>query len=186
MKYFIIFLITIIIVVVIAVSKTEKSNSNLTDQYLEKTDRTVNTHQITDVEKIFLKLFKDFKIGANEQVIRQTYAENFYFNDTLKVLTNIDELVSYMTHAAEMVKSTTVEILDTAYSGSDYYIRWVMVMEFNAQRKDVYSKSVGMTQLRFNQDGKIIFHHDFWDSTEGFYQHLPYIGYVIRKVRSQL
>jgi len=62
----------------------------------------------------------------------------------------------------------------------------VMVMEFKAKSKDIYSKSIGMTQLRFNQEGKIIFHQDFWDSTEGFYQHLPYIGYIVRKIRSKL
>ena len=61
-----------------------------------------------------------------------------------------------------------------------------MVMEFKVKRKDIYSKSIGMTQLRFNQEGKIIFHQDFWDSTEGFYQHLPYVGYWIRKIRSKL
>lgn len=179
-------IIFIIIFTTVAVSKTPKSNSNAAEHYFNEMSKTTKTHQVKDVEETFLKLFSDFKTGATEKVIRQTYAKDFYFNDTFRILDNIEELIPYMIETAAMVKSTTVEILDTAQSGSDYYIRWVMVMEFDAKRKDIYSKSIGMTQLRFNQKGKIVFHQDFWDSAEGFYQHLPYIGYFIRKIRSKL
>lgn len=186
MKFLIFSIILLIIFITVAVSKTPKSNSKAAENYFIVMDKTVNTSKIDDIEERFLQLFKDFKLGANEEVIRQTYAEKFHFNDTFRKFNNIEELIPYLTETAAMVKSTTVEILDIATSDSDYYIRWVMVMEFSAKRKDIYSRSIGMTQLRFNQEGKIIFHQDFWDSTEGFYQHLPYIGYFIRKIRSQL
>ena len=186
MKYIIVGLIILIIFVTVAVSKTPKSNNKAAEHYFDEMHRLGQTLKVDNVKTIFLKLFKDLKMGANEKVIREIYAEKLYFNDTFRTLDNIDDLITYMTHTANMVDSTTVEILDTAFSGTDYYIRWVMVMEFKAKSKDIYSKSVGMTQLRFNQQGKIIFHQDFWDSTEGFYQHLPYIGYFIRKVRSKL
>ena len=184
--YLIVALIGLIIFITVAVYKTPKSNSDAADIYFDEMQRVGNTLKVEDIENVFLKLFRDLKVGGNEKVIREIYAENLYFNDTFRTLNTIEELIPYMIHTAEMVKSTTVEILDTAYSGSDYYIRWVMVMEFKAKRKDIYSKSIGMTQLRFNQEGKIIFHQDFWDSTEGFYQHLPYIGYIVRKIRSKL
>jgi hypothetical protein len=186
MKFLIISLILIAIFITVAVSKTPKSNSDMAEHYFEELDKTPKTIKVVDVENKFLKLFADFKIGAKEEIIRQTYAENFYFNDTFKVINDIETLIPYMTETAQTVKSTTVKILDTAYSGSDYYIRWVMVMEFDVKGKDIYSRSTGMTQLRFNSEGKIIFHQDFWDSTEGFYQHLPYIGYFVRKIRSKL
>jgi len=186
MKYLIISLIAFIIFITVALSKTPESNNKVAENYLTEIDKTAATSTVDSIEKIFLKLFADFKTGANEKVIRATYADNFYFNDTFKVLKSIDDLIPYMVETAKMVKSTTVEILDIANSGTDYYIRWVMVMEFKVKRKDIYSRSIGMTQLRFNQEGKIIFHQDFWDSTEGFYQHLPYVGYWIRKIRSKL
>ena len=186
MKYITIGTIILIIFVTVAVSKTPKSNSKAADIYFDEMDRIGDTLKVEDVKNTFLKLFRDLKVGANEKVIREIYAENIFFNDTFRTIYNIDELINYMVHTAEMVKSTTVEILDTAYSGTDYYVRWVMVMEFEAKNKDIYSKSIGMTQLRFNSEGKITFHQDFWDNTEGFFQHLPYIGYFIRKVRNKL
>ena len=182
----IIILVLLIIVTITAISKTSKSNSNAARNYLLKLDETPPTFQVNDVKIKFGELFEDFKLGATKEIIKKTYAEDFYFNDTFKVLSKRNELIPYMIETAGHVKSTTVEILDVAKSDTDYYVRWIMIMEFEAKSKNIYSRSVGMTQLRFNSQGKIIFHQDFWDSTEGFYQHLPYIGYFIRKIRSKL
>jgi len=186
MKFLIISLILIVVIITAAMSTTSKSNSNAAENYAEELVRSEYTTKFDDVEAKFLKVYKNLKTGANEEFIRETYAEQLYFNDTLRTIYHVDDLIDYMTHTASMIKSTKVKILDTAYSGTDYYIRWEMIMEFKARSKDVYSKSIGMSQLRFNQEGKIVFHHDFWDSTEGLYQHLPYIGYLIRKVRNRL
>lgn len=186
MKLFIICLLLAIVFMAVAISKTPKSNSDMAVHYFEELNKAPNTIKIVDVKSKFLRLFSDFKQGANEEIIRQTYADKFYFNDTFKVLDNIEELVPYMVETAKNVNSTTVDILDVAESGSDYYLRWVMIMEFEAKGKDIYSQSTGMTQLRFDSEGKVIFHQDFWDTTEGFYQHLPYVGYLFRKIRSKL
>ncbi|MCO4821616.1 MAG: DUF2358 domain-containing protein [Flavobacteriaceae bacterium] len=186
MKYFIIAILLLVIVITVALGKTPKSNNHLAENYFNELEDTPKTMEIEGIKSKFLTVFEDFKIGGQEQTVRQLYAEKLYFNDTFKIINNIDDLVEHIVNTAKQVKSTTVEVLDVAKSGSDYYVRWVMVMEFKVKRKDIYSKSIGMSQLRFNADGKIIFHQDYWDSTEGFFQHLPYIGYFIRKVRSKL
>ena len=168
------------------VSTAPKSHNKAAAVYFDHLQKTNKSYSVEDPLLNFKKLFKDLKLGANEKTIRQIYAQNIYFNDTLKVINNVDDLIPYMVGTADLTRSTKVEVLDVAFSGTDYYIRWVMKMDFEAKGKDIYSESIGMTQLRFNEKGKIIFHQDFWDSTEGFYQHLPYIGYIIRKVRSNI
>ena len=51
--------------------------------------------------------------------------------------------------------------------------------------KDIEATSIGISQLRFNADGKVVMHQDFWDSTEGLFSHLPGIGGAVRWVRSK-
>ena len=156
------------------------------EQFLSvlKTIPATSSHEQPD--KHFSTIFKDFHKDAEEKQIRDVYAENFYFNDTFKTFRNIEELIPYMEETAENVKTTTVEILDVSKSDTDYYLRWKMVMDFTAKGREIHSVSIGMTQLRFNDEGKIILHQDYWDGAEGFYQHLPYIGYFVRKVRDSL
>jgi hypothetical protein len=43
-----------------------------------------------------------------------------------------------------------------------------------------------MSHLRFNNEGKIILHQDYWDSMQGFYQHIPIIGGVLQWIKSGL
>ncbi len=186
MKYIIVAIVLLAILITIAVAKIPKSNNQFTDNYLHQLEQFNSTHTVNNVKDKFLKLFKNFKSGATEEIIKNTYADSFYFNDTFRVLYDIEDLVPYLTETAANVETTTVDILDTAYSGTDYYVRWEMVMVVDVKGEELFSRSIGMTQLRFNDEGKIIFHQDFWDSTEGFFQHLPYIGYMIRKIKSQL
>ncbi len=139
-----------------------------------------------DVAKIFGKIFTDYKTGATEDNIRSVYAEKLYFNDTFKIIDNLDDLVEYMSHSAESVESTVVDILDVIPTDNDYFIRWSMEMKFKVQGKEVFSHSIGMTQLRFDADGKVVFHQDFWDASEAFYEHLPFLGRFVKKVKTML
>jgi len=176
----------LVAVIGIIISNAPKSNNKAAETYFDQLSRTDNTMSFDDPLINFKKLFADFKLGANEQTIRNTYANKLYFNDSFRIITSIEDLIPYMKESANMTKSTTVEILDVASSGTDYYVRWVMEMKLDVKNKDIHSRSIGMSQLRLDKQGKIIFHQDFWDSTEGFYQHLPYIGYVIRKIKSKI
>ena len=139
-----------------------------------------------DAEQIFGLVFKDFKHGATEANIRQIYADRFYFNDTIKSFNDLDDLVHYMVHTADKVQATTVTIDDVVKSDEDYYIRWTMNIQMEVMGRTIDSKSLGMTQLRFNKDGRIIFHQDYWDGAEGLYEHLPYVGRWVKKIKERM
>ena len=169
-----------------ACTQSPKLKPNRTaENYFSHLANTPSTTE-NDVELIFGKIFSDFKQGATETNIRSVYANKMYFNDTFKIIEDLDELVIYMSESAEQVNSTTVEILDVMRSEHDYFIRWSMKMELNIKGKNIFSHSIGMTQLRFNEFGKVVFQQDFWDSSEAFFEHLPLMGRFVKKVKSML
>lgn len=49
-----------------------------------------------------------------------------------------------------------------------------------------FKRSVGMSHIRFDADGKVILHQDFWDSTGGLFEHVPGLGWMLRSVKSRL
>lgn len=147
---------------------------------------TPGTEKVSDPGQKLEMVLGDFKTTLTEENLRNLYADELYFNDTLVTINNIDELVAYMQKTADNTISATVKITDVAQSESDYYLRWSMDIEFMARNKRVKSRSIGVTQLRFNNQGKIILHQDYWDSANAFYQHLPYIGSLVKKVKQGL
>lgn len=182
----ILFLITLACLALYACSRTPQLKPNRTAKlYFNHLDTTPTTSE-QDAKKVFNSIFADYKNGATEANIRAVYAEKLYFNDTFKIIDNIDDLVDYMSHSAQQVDSTTVDVLDVIRSKHDYFIRWSMKINTTISGKDIYSHSIGMTQLRFDDQGKVVFQQDFWDSSEAFFEHLPMMGRFVKKVKTMM
>jgi hypothetical protein len=52
------------------------------------------------------------------------------------------------------------------------------------RKKDELIKAPGMSHLRFDEKGMIVFHQDYWDSSLVF-ERLPVIGFVLRWIKSR-
>jgi hypothetical protein len=118
--------------------------------------------------------------------MRVLYAESIYFNDTLKTFDHRDDLVHYMKETGANLDSSSVEIKQVLRDGPDTFIRWTMEFRTRAAGRDIHSRSIGMTHLRFNAEGQVVLHQDFWDSGHGLYAHLPVVGFMVRRVHDRL
>ena len=43
-----------------------------------------------------------------------------------------------------------------------------------------------MSHIRFGADGKVVLHQDFWDSSGGLFEHVPGLGWMLRKAKARL
>lgn len=138
-------------------------------------------------EKAAVDRFRRFFGQLTEEnarvLTRETYAEHFFFFDTLKVLTERDALEEYFVETALNTESVQAHVEEVARAGSNFYIRWRMDIRLKKFRRGQTLQSVGMTHLRFNDDGRIILHHDYWDASAGFFEHVPALGSIIRWIR---
>lgn len=134
----------------------------------------------------FIRAHADLKAPGMAESIKSAYAEDLYFNDTLQTHTNRDSLIEYLSATAEKVDYNRVQIQEIIPSGDDYFVRWAMQTGFTVLGKTVETESIGMSHIRLDEAGKINFHQDFWDNTEGFFRHLPVVGYLIGKTKERL
>lgn len=167
-------------------NKQAQSFQQAVDVKTEKTALLPNSLQNPALETFceFLKSINDTTYIENE--IASVYAENAYLNDTLKTLQSRDEIKEHFIKTSNAMTGYEVEITDIAASSKGYYIRWDM--QFTAPKlsggKNIHT--IGMTYAQFNADGKVILHQDFWDSTEGFFSHIPVLRSGIKMIKSRL
>ncbi len=134
----------------------------------------------------FTGTYGDFTGEALATRLRELYARRLFFNDTLHTHEQRSRLIDYLEHTSERLDAMSLEILDTRIAGPDLYIRWIMRTDFQAGFRDVSAETIGMSHLRFNENGKVVLHQDFWDSRQGVFEHIPVVGGVIEWIRSGL
>jgi len=132
-----------------------------------------------------IKLFNHVKDASLPDQIAKTYAEKLYYNDSIVTLHNRMDLLKYLQHSQEKIDSVSFEVLSAQEKGDDVLIRWIMRTRFSVMGQSLNVQSIGVSHLRFNSEGKIVLHQDFWDSMQ-FYQNLPIIGGVLQWIKSGL
>ncbi len=133
-----------------------------------------------------IKLYSQIKQLSLTDQIAETYAEKLFFNDTLVTLHDRKELLKYLQHTQQQLDSMSFEVLSVQEKGDDVFVRWTMHTRFTVMGQSRNVQSIGMSHLRFNSEGKIILHQDYWDSMQGFYQHLPIIEGVLQWIKNGL
>lgn len=133
----------------------------------------------------FTEFFRDVTAESVRAKTRTTYAPDAYLNDTLKTVRGADAIEEYFLETAKNTRFVRATVQEVAEADQTTYVRWVMDVQFAAFRKGETIRTIGVTQLRFDTDGRILIHQDFWDPAAGFYEHLPVLGPAIRWIKSK-
>lgn len=134
----------------------------------------------------FIRLYDQLDDGALPELVNATYADPLYFNDTLVTLHDRQALLAYLEQTQDHLGKMEFVALGTLAQKDDLYVRWKMRTRFTVLGEDKDVQTIGFSHLRFNDQGKIILHQDFWDSTQGFYQHIPIIGGLLQWIKKGL
>jgi hypothetical protein len=110
---------------------------------------------------------------------KEVYAEDAYFNDTLKELRGATAIANYLRKFLGKLSHWVLTIDDTVRSGDEYYLRWTMTYTLKLWGGRLIT-TTGITHLRFNEQGRVSYHRDYWDPISGLFEQLPIAGNVIR------
>ena len=142
-------------------------------------------------EKAALERFTGFlqHIGDQDYIrenTSKTYRQDAYLDDTLTTHRGAVAIEEYFLQTAESLTDSHVTIDDVVRSGPDHYIRWTMVISAKPLAGGKPVHSIGVSQVRFDAEGKVAVHQDFWDSGENFFGKLPVSGGIIGIIRKRL
>ncbi|MSR09165.1 MAG: nuclear transport factor 2 family protein [Gammaproteobacteria bacterium] len=141
----------------------------------------------SDEERLAFNRVQRYFTGMTAASVREqtslVYAPESYLNDTLVAIEGSGNIEAYFAHTAGQVRTLNVEFLERATVGTDWYGRWQMTVVADGLNSGQPILTYGVTQFRFDAQGRILIHKDFWDAGSGLYEQLPILGGVIRRVR---
>ena len=134
----------------------------------------------------FENVYQDLAAPGIGDAIEAVYAPVLFFNDTVHTITDRDNLRTYMAQTGSNLTESQVEIHQVLRDEADVFVRWTMRFVIGEGDDRIESNSIGMTHLRFNAQGQVILHQDYWDSASALYAHLPIVGMVLRMAQDRL
>ena len=117
----------------------------------------------------------------NLDELRALLADDIVFIDPFNKLYGPDKMVAVFDKMFDQMTNPAFEVLDVVSSQDASYMKWRMTGIVNAAPQMPFD-ILGMSEIRFNAAGKVICHHDHWDSASQLLAKIPYIGAVIRPV----
>lgn len=131
-------------------------------------------------------LFTNYTADALRMNIRKVYADEVYFRDAFKQFDRAEEIEEYMLKGLEPVRSCTFAFEKVVAEGGDYYFPWTMVVSFKSDPEGVVNRTMGMSRMRFNAEGRVVLHQDYWDPTDLVWSRIPVASPLIRWVKGRL
>ncbi len=184
--------VAVLVVLVRSMDRTPKAAGIDYAQAMKQTDSTavvLGTEGVPAADVVFTRfglLWSNLTAQSVATHVNAVYAETVWFNDTLKTFEGRPALALYLDQTARRVDACAVEIVDVAASGVDYYVRWRMTVVPPETDPAEAWKSIGVTHMRFDREGRVLLHQDYWDAAGGLYEHLPGIGWILRNIRARL
>jgi hypothetical protein len=127
--------------------------------------------------ELFVALYTMYTEDNIRRYVRDLYAQNAYYRDSFAELQGVENIEAYLIQGTHIMHVLTFDLQDVAVHDGNYYFRWIT--RFSLKRKEEVIHFPGMSHVRFNKEGRIVFQQDFWDAGV-IYERLPIIGFFIR------
>ncbi len=163
---------------------TGSSQPRYPERYQQALDRVAAAPVPSGAAQRFVTFFTSIEQPQVAARVAELYGDPVYFSDTLFVTEDHAALTRHFERLSGRGIRIQVDLDDTVISGVDLYLRWRMRVTFPDGGTE--ARTIGMTQLRFDDSGRIRFHQDFWDSSEGVYRRLPILGWAIGAVDARI
>ena len=110
------------------------------------------------------------------------YAPDAHFVDPFNDVHGVPAIEKIFRHMFMQVEQPRFLIKDVCTGPDQAMLSW----EFSFRSGGKPCVVPGATFLRFNPNGQVCLHRDYWDPAKSLFMGLPLIGWVLRKIYSGL
>lgn len=131
----------------------------------------------------FKNLYQPFS-AENLTKLHLVYSDTIIFKDPVKRLQGIDQLSAYFHSFCTPEVSCRFEFIDEIMGNDQAFFKWHM--HYSHPRINGGQKLMleGATHIKFND--RIFYHEDFYDMGAMLYQHIPVVGWLVKKINARL
>jgi steroid delta-isomerase len=110
------------------------------------------------------------------------YTADAWFKDPFNEVRGIDAITGIFAHMFAQVNAPRFVVTTRIAQSSEAFLTWDFL--FGMKRFSTAEQCIrGATHLKFDADGRVCFHRDYWDAAEELYEKLPVLGALMRGLK---
>lgn len=140
-----------------------------------------NTHEaIARAVELFEKLSP-----ARLNDITTLYSPDAFFKDPFNEVNGAGKIRDIFAHMYVALNEPRFEVTSRFGEGQEAFLAWNFIFRFKDTRPQEWQCVRGSTHMRFDADGRICFHRDYWDTSEELYEKIPLLGGLMRWIKKK-
>jgi hypothetical protein len=139
---------------------------------------------MTDMLAALTRLVTFFETLTPHTVARlkQVYAADAGFRDPFNDVRGHDAIIRIFEHMFVQLSEPRFVVIERVAQGEQAFLTWELHFSF-ARRPDVRHIISGATHVRFDAQGLVAVHRDYWDAAEELYEKIPLLGGLMRLLK---
>ncbi|MEC5212306.1 hypothetical protein RCH06_000846 [Polaromonas sp. CG_9.5] len=108
------------------------------------------------------------------------YTPQAYFKDPFNEVSTLAEIRQIFSHMYETLEQPHFVVTGCIVDGAQCFLTWEFKFRFKSYARQTDQTVRGGSHLKFNAQGRVEFHRDYWDAAEELYEKLPVVGGLMR------
>ena len=125
----------------------------------------------------YVKLFEEMT-PQSVYLLDNYFTPDAVFQDPFNDVQGSEAIKRIFQHMYESCEQPRFVVHSSALSGDMAWIHWDFSFSFRQRPMNI----AGASMVRFNENGLVTEHIDYWDAASQVYEKLPLIGWLVRRL----
>lgn len=121
-----------------------------------------------------------------ESVVASFYADDIEFTDPIHSIKGSKAIIQYYKSLYENVTYIHFDFSNVIQQADSVVLVWTMKLQTSKLKQGEMVTVDGNSIIKFNSQGKAIYHRDYFDMGEFIYENVPILSFVIKQIKSRL
>ena len=144
----------------------------------------IATQTVPDINGV-IQVFESLTVQSLDQMVT-FYAPDAHFVDPFNTVQGVEAIVQVFRHMFATLEDPHFVVTGSVVQGDQCFLLWDFRFRFRRFRNQVDQSVPGTSHLRFDGQGRICHHHDYWDAAHGLYETMPVLGGLMRWLRRRV
>ena len=118
--------------------------------------------------------------------LREFYAPDAYFKDPFNEVRDIGVIEHIFADMYVSLRDPRFVIHSKVAQGDEAFLTWDFNFRIKKYKPDVTQIIRGSSHLKFDEQGRVCYHRDYWDAAEELYEKLPIVGGLMRFLKKRV